>query len=54
MRAGEGAGLVLQGKSLDHAMKKLKEMQAVSAAEMRDVAKKYLIPGNAYEMRVTP
>ena len=54
MRAGEGAGLVLQGKSLDHAMKKLKEMQGVSSAEMRNVARKYLIPGNAYEMRVAP
>ena len=54
MRAGEGAGLVLQGKGLDHAMKKVEEMQAVDAAQMREVARKYLIPGKAYDIRVTP
>ena len=54
MRAGEGASLVLQGKSLDHAMKKLEEMKAVTAAQMRDVAAKYLVLGRAYDLRVTP
>ena len=54
MRAGEGASLVLRGKDLDHAMKKLEEMKAVTAEEMRNAAKKYLDPGKAYELRVTP
>jgi zinc protease len=54
MRAGEGASLVLRGKALDHAMKKLEEMKAVTAEEMRSVAKKYLNLGKAYDLRVTP
>ena len=54
MRAGEGASLVLTGKKLDHAMKKLEDMKAVSASEMREVAKKYLALDKAYDLRVTP
>ncbi|WP_458400258.1 M16 family metallopeptidase [Mailhella sp.] len=54
MRAGEGASLLLQGKELDHAMKKLEEMKAVTAAQMREAAEKYLDIDRAYELRVTP
>ncbi len=54
MRAGEGASLILQGRELDHAMKKLEEMKAVTAAQMREAARKYLILDKAYELRVTP
>ena len=53
-RAGEGATLVLRGKDLDHAMKKLEEMKAVTAGQMREAAKKYLDLSKAYELRVTP
>ena len=53
-RAGEGASLVLRGKDLDHAMKKLEEMKAVTAGQMREAAKKYLDLSKAYELRVTP
>jgi len=54
MRAGEGASLLLQGKELDHAMKKLEEMKNVTAAQMRAAAEKYLDIDRAYELRVTP
>ena len=54
MRAGEGASLILQGRKLDHAMKKLEEMKAVTAGQMREAAKKYLVLERAYDMRVTP
>ena len=54
MRAGEGASLVLMGRKLDHAMKKLEEMKAVTASEMREAARKYLVLDKAYDLRVTP
>ena len=53
-RAGEGASLILNGRSLDHAMRKLEEMKAVDAAQMRAAARVYLDPARVYEVRVTP
>ena len=54
MRAGEGASLILQGRALDHAMKKLEEMKGITASQMREAAAKYLKLDKAYEFRVTP
>ncbi|MBQ4616073.1 MAG: insulinase family protein [Mailhella sp.] len=53
-RAEEGASLILNGRSLDHAMRKLEEMKAVDAAQMRAAARVYLDPARVYEVRVTP
>lgn len=53
-RASEGASLILQNKSLDHAMKRLEEMKQVDAEQLRAVARKYLDPNRAYEFSVTP
>ena len=53
-RAGEGASLILQERSLDHAMKKLEELKAVTGAQMREAARNYLDPSRAYEVKVTP
>ena len=53
-RATEGASLVLNGRSLDHARQKLEEMKAVDAAQIRAAARTYLDPARAYEVRVTP
>lgn len=54
MRAAQGASAVLDGHSLDYAKEKLEEMKAVDAEALRNAARKYLIPENAYDLRVTP
>lgn len=54
VRAAEAAQNVLNGRPLDFGTRKLEEMKAVGAGELRKAAAKYLLPGKAYELTVRP
>ena len=53
-RVGDAAANVLNGKPLDHTWKKMQELMRVSAEDVRNAAKKYIVPERCYELTVRP
>ncbi len=53
-RAGEGAANALDGRPMDYAWRKLEELKAVSAEDIRAAAARYIDPERCYELTVRP